>query len=40
MLVSICVTFTQVVKTGYRIANKIHLDGDGGLLSAKSKKAP
>jgi DNA-binding beta-propeller fold protein YncE len=30
MLISISISFAQVAKSGYRIANKIHLDGDGG----------
>jgi DNA-binding beta-propeller fold protein YncE len=30
MLISISTAFTQTAKSGYKIANKIHLDGDGG----------
>ena len=30
MLISIITTFAQVSHSGYKIANKIHLDGDGG----------
>ncbi len=30
MLISISTAFAQVAKSGYKIANKIHLDGDGG----------
>ena len=30
MLISINIAFTQVAKSGYKIVNKIHLEGDGG----------
>jgi len=30
MLINISTAFTQVAKTGYRISNRIHLEGDGG----------
>ncbi|MEI7660880.1 MAG: YncE family protein [Bacteroidota bacterium] len=29
-LLSISVSYSQIIKTGYKITNRIHLDGDGG----------
>jgi hypothetical protein len=30
MLISISTAFVQTAKSGYKIANRIHLEGDGG----------